>query len=222
MDRQAQTVRWLRASLPRKAPRVRLAELLGPALAELSPGLFLGAVGLSLLAGLLAGRLTVPFTATFCAAPLPLFLLYFRYFWRNEPRMRELERTFRFSFHQMCLARFTVLFSCTAAALLALCLTAARSGASALALALCGASSAALLGGALLLLSLGLRTSGLGLMAGTLWMGLCTPLVGLRLERWLAALPLWGWLVPLTLGCLMGSTALTGRCPSPGTEDSLW
>ena len=114
------------------------------------------------------------------------------------------------------------LFSCTAAALLALCLTAARSGASALALALCGASSAALLGGALLLFSLGLRTSGLGLMAGTLWMGLCTPLVGLRLERWLAALPLWGWLVPLTLGCLMGSTALTGRCPSPGTEDSLW
>lgn len=222
MDRQAQTVRWLKASLPRPQGTSEPGVLLRSALAELSPGLFLGAVGLSLLAGLLAGRLTVPFTATFCAAPLPLFLLYFRYFWRNEPRMRELERTFRFSFHQMCLARFTVLFSCTAAALLALCLTAARSGASALALALCGASSAALLGGALLLLSLGMRTSGLGLMAGTLWMGLCAPLVGLRLERWLAALPLWGWLVPLTLGCLMGSAALAGRRPSPGTEDSLW
>ena len=203
MDRQAQTVRWLRASLPRAQGAAGTGVLLRSALAELSPGLFLGAVGLSLLAGLVARQLSTPFTATFCTAPLPLFLFYFRYFWRNEPRMRELERTFRFSFHQMCLARFTVLFGCTAAALLALCLTAARGGASPLSLALCGASSAALLG-------------------GTLWMGLCAPLVGLRLEAWLAALPLWGWLIPVALGCLMGSAVLTRSQSSPGTEGNLW
>lgn len=222
MDRQAQTVRWLRASLPRAQGAAGTGVLLRSALAELSPGLFLGAVGLSLLAGLVARQLPTPFTATFCTAPLPLFLFYFRYFWRNEPRMRELERTFRFSFHQMCLARFTVLFGCTAAALLALCLTAARGGASPLSLALCGASSAALLGGALLLFSLGMHTGSLGLLGGTLWMGLCAPLVGLRLEAWLAALPLWGWLIPVALGCLMGSAVLTRSQFSPGTEGNLW
>lgn len=210
MDRQAQTVRWLKASLPRPQGSAGTRVLLRSALAELSPSLFFGAVGLSLLAGLLAGRLTVPLTTTFCTAPLPLFLLYFRYFWRNEPQMRELERTFRFSFHQMCLARFTVLFGCTAAALLALCLTAAHGGTSPLSLALCGASSAALLGGALLLLSLGLRTSSLSLMGGTLWMGLCAPLVGLRLENWLAALPLWGWMIPIGLGTALAVAGMKG------------
>ena len=210
MDRQAQTIQWLRASLPRRAHNASPTQLLRPALAELHPGLFLGAVGLSLLAGLLAGRLTVPFTATFCTAPLPLFLLYFRYFWRNEPRMRELECTFRFSFHQMCLARFTVLFGNTAAALLALCLTASWNSPSPLSLALCGASSAALLGGGLLLFSLGMGTSSLGLLGGTLWMGLCAPLVGLRLEAWLAALPLWGWLIPIGLGAVLAAAGVKG------------
>ena len=210
MDRQAQTIQWLRASLPRQAHKASPAQLLKPALAELHPGLFLGAVGLSLLAGLLAGRLTAPFTATFCSAPLPLFLLYFRYFWRSDPRMRELEHTFRFSFHQMCLARFTVLFGSTAAALLALCLTAAWGGTSPLPLALCGASSAALLGGALLLFSLGVHTGSLGLLGGTLWMGLCAPLVGLRLEAWLAALPLWGWLIPIGLGAVLAAAGAKG------------
>lgn len=210
MDRQAQTIQWLRASLPRQAHKTSPAQLLGPALAELHPGLFLGAVGLSLLAGLLAGQLSAPFIATFCTAPLPLFLLYFRYFWRNEPRMRELERTFRFSFHQMCLARFTVLFGSTAAALLALCLAAAWGDASPLPLALCGASSAALLGGALLLFSLGMGTGSLGLLGGTLWMGLCAPLVGLRLEAWLAALPLWGWLIPMGLGAVLAMVGVKG------------
>lgn len=210
MDKQVQTIQWLRASLPRQAHKTSPTQLLSPALAELHPGLFLGAVGLSLLAGLLAGRLAIPFTATFCAAPLPLFLLYFRYFWRNEPQMRQLEHTFRFSFHQMCLARFTVLFGCTAAALLALCLTAAWNGPSPLSLALCGASAAALLGGALLLLSLGIRTASLGLLGGTLWMGLCTPLVGLRLETWLATLPLWGWLIPIGLGAALAAIGMKG------------
>ena len=210
MDRQAQTVRWLKASLPRPQGSAGTRVLLRSALAELSPSLFFGAVGLSLLAGLLAGRLTVALTTSFCTAPLPLFLLYFRYFWRNEPQMRELERTFRFSFHQMCLARFTVLFGCTAAALLVLCLTAAHGGTSPLSLALCGASSAALLGGALLLLSLGLRTSSLSLMGGTLWMGLCAPLVGLRLENWLAALPLWGWMIPIGLGTALAVAGMKG------------
>ena len=210
MDRQTQTIQWLRASLPRQAQKASPAQLLKPALAELHPGLFLGAVGLSLLAGFLAGRLTVPLTATFCAAPLPLFLLYFRYFWRSEPRMRDLERTFRFSFHQMCLARFTVLFGCTAAALLALCLAAAWGGPSFLSLALCGASSASLLGGALLLFSLGMRIGSLGLLGGTLWMGLCAPLAGLRLEAWLAALPLWGWLVPIGLGTVLAAIGMKG------------
>ena len=210
MDKQAQTIQWLRASLPRQPHKASPAQLLRPALAELHPGLFLGALGLSLLAGLLAGRLDLPFTATFCAAPLPLFLLYFRYFWRNEPRMRELERTFRFSFHQMCLARFTVLFGSTAAALLALCLTAAWNGPSPLSLALCGASSAALLGGTLLLLSLGMGTASLGLLGGTLWMGLCAPLIGLRLEARLAALPLWGWLIPIGLGTVLAAAGVKG------------
>lgn len=210
MDRQAQTIQWLRASLPQQAYKVSPAQLLRPALAELHPGLFLGAVGLSLLAGLLAGRLAIPFTATFCAAPLPLFLLYFRYFWRNEPRMRELERTFRFSFHQMCLARFTVLFGSTAAALLALYLAAAWNSPFSLGLALCGASSAALLGGALLLFSLGMGTASLGLLGGTLWMGLCAPLVGLRLETWMAALPLWEWLIPIGLGTALAAAGVKG------------
>ena len=210
MDRQAQTIQWLRASLPQQAHKVSPAQLLRPALAELPPGLFLGAVGLSLLAGFLAGRLTVPLTATFCAAPLPLVLLYFRSCWQNDPRMRELERTFRFSFHQMCLARFTVLFGSTAAALLALYLAAAWNSPFPLGLALCGASSTALLGGALLLFSLGIRTASLGLLGGTLWMGLCAPLMGLRLEAWLAALPLWGWLIPIGLGTALAAAGVKG------------
>ena len=78
MDRQAQTIQWLRASLPRRANQASPAQLLRPALAELHPGLFLGAVGLSLLAGLLAGQLDFPFTATFCTAHLPMFLLFLR------------------------------------------------------------------------------------------------------------------------------------------------
>lgn len=211
MDRKTQTIQWLKASLPQQGHRrAGPAHLLGPALAELHPGLFLGAVGLSLLAGFLAGQLTVPFTATFCAAPLPLFLLYFRYFWRAEPRMRELERTFRFTFHQMCLARFTVLFGSATAALLALCLAASRGGPSFLSLALCGAASTALLGGGLLLLSLGRHTGGLRLLGGTLWMGLCLPMASLRLETRLAALPLWSWFIPIGLGAALAAAGVKG------------
>ncbi len=208
MDREQETVRWLLPSLPQTQRRNLSPLLLRLALAELRPGLLLAALGLALLAGLAAARLTMPMVSVCCAAPLPLYLLYFRYYWRDDPRMRELEKTFRFSFSQMCFARFGVLAAGAAAALAVLCLAAwGRGTASFLSLALCGASSAALLGGALLLLSLREKAEGLGLTAGALWMGLCMPLTGVpAMEDRLAALPLWGWLLPLGLG--LGMTAL--------------
>ena len=210
MDREQETVRWLLPSLPQAERRNISSLLLRLALAELRPGLLLAALALALLAGLAAARLTMPMVSVCCAAPLPLYLLYFRYYWRDDPRVRELEKTFRFSFSQMCFARFGVLAAGTAAALAVLCL-AAWGSAPFLSLALCGASSAALLGGGLLLLSLRERAEGLGLTAGALWMGLCVPLVGIpAMEDRLAALPLWGWLLPLGLGLGMTAMGLKG------------
>lgn len=210
MDRKQETVRWLLPSLPQAERRNLSSLLLRLALAELRPGLLLAALALALLAGLAAARLTMPMVSVCCAAPLPLYLLYFRYYWRDDPRVRELEKTFRFSFSQMCFARFGVLAAGTAAALAVLCL-AAWGSAPFLSLALCGASSAALLGGGLLLLSLRERAEGLGLTAGALWMGLCVPLVGIpAMEDRLAALPLWGWLLPLGLGLGMTAMGLKG------------
>lgn len=211
MEAEKKLAEWLRPSMPRKGRR-NVLPLLWLALAELRPGLLLGALAAALLAGLLAARLTMPLVSTFCAVPLPLFLLYFRYYWRDDPRVRELERTFRFSFHQMCFARFAVMAGCAAAALAVLCLTAWGCGtASILSLALCGASSAALLGGALLLLSLREKAEGLCLTAGALWMGVCAPMVGIpRMEQRLGALPLWGWLLPLGLGLVMTAVGLKG------------
>lgn len=210
MDRKQETVRWLLPSLPQAERRNLSSLLLRLALAELRPGLLLAALALALLAGLAAARLTMPMVSVCCAAPLPLYLLYFRYYWRDDPRVRELEKTFRFSFSQMCFARFGVLAAGTAAALAVLCL-AAWGSAPFLSLALCGSSSAALLGGGLLLLSLREKAEGLGLTAGALWMGLCVPLVGIpAMEDRLAALPLWGWLFPLGLGLGMTAMGLKG------------
>lgn len=210
MDREQETVRWLLPSLPQAERRSPAPLLLRLALAELRPGLLLAALALALLAGLAAARLMMPMVGVCCAAPLPLYLLYFRYYWRDDLRVRELEKTFRFSFSQMCFARFGVLAAGGAAALAVLCL-AARGSAPFLSLALCGASSAALLGGGLLLLSLREKAEGLGLTAGALWMGLCVPLVGIpAMEDRLAALPLWGWLLPLGLGLTMTAMGLKG------------
>lgn len=199
------TVEWLKPSLPGHNRRRSLTLLLRMALVEAQPELFLGALGLALLAGLVSAWLSMPMVSTFCAAPLPLFLLYFRYFWRSNARMRELEKTFRFSFRQMCFARFAVLSTGAAAALLVLVITVSlREGADFLRLALCGASSAALLGGALLLLSLQERIGGLSLVGGALWLGMCIPMVGMpRMETYLLTLPLWAWLIPILLGLIM-------------------
>ena len=210
MNREQETIRWLLPSLPQAERRSPAPLLLRLALAELRPGLLLAVLALALLAGLAAARLTMPMVSVCCAAPLPLYLLWFRYYWRDDPRMRELEKTFRFSFSQMCFARFGVLAAGTAAALAVLCL-AAWGSAPFLSLALCGASSAALLGGGLLLLSLRGKAEGLGLTAGALWMGLCVPLAGIpAMEARLAALPLWGWLIPLGLGLGMTAMGLRG------------
>ena len=212
MNREQETIRWLLPSLPQAERRSPAPLLLRLALAELRPGLLLAALALALLAGLAAARLTMPMVSVCCAAPLPLYLLWFRYYWRDDPRMRELEKTFRFSFSQMCFARFGVLAAGTAAALAVLCLAAwGRGAAPFLSLALCGAASAALLGGGLLLLSLRGKAEGLGLTAGALWMGLCVPLAGIpAMEARLAALPLWGWLIPLGLGLGMTAMGLRG------------
>lgn len=211
MEAEKELAEWLKPSMPQPRQRAALP-LLKLALAELRPTLLLGALAAALLAGLLAARLTMPLVSTFCAAPLPLFLLYFRYYWRDDPGVRELEKTFRFSFHQMCFARFGVLAGGTAAALAVLCLTTWLCGTEpVLALALCGASSSALLGGGLLLLSLREKAGGLSLTAGALWMGLCAPMVGIpRMEQRLAALPLWIWLLILGLGLVMTAVGLKG------------
>lgn len=211
MEVEKELAEWLKPSIPQPRRRTALP-LLRLALAELRPGLLLGALAAALLAGLLAARLSIPLVGAFCAAPLPLFLLYFRYYWRDDSRMRELERTFRFSFYQMCFARFGVLAAGAAAALAVLCLTAWGGGTiSILSLALCGASSSALLGGALLLFSLRERAGSMCLTAGALWMGVCAPMVGIpRMEQQLAALPLWGWLFPLGLGLVMTAVGLKG------------
>ena len=101
MNREQETVRWLLPSLP-QAERRNISSLqLRLALAELRPGLLLAALALALLAGLAAARLTAPLVSVCCAAPLPLYLLWFRYYWRDDPRARELERTFRFSAARM-------------------------------------------------------------------------------------------------------------------------
>ena len=58
MDREQETVRWLLPSLPQTQRRNLSPLLLRLALAELRPGLLLAALGLALLAGLAAARLT--------------------------------------------------------------------------------------------------------------------------------------------------------------------
>ena len=210
MDNGKRTAEWLKPSLPRGRQQNDILFLARLALDEVRPGPFLGALVIALLTGLFAARLSMPLVSTFCTAPLPLFLLYFRYFWRGNAQMRELEKTFRFSFYQLCAARFTVLSCGTAAALVVLCFTASwGNDAAFLTLALCGASSAALLGGALLLFSLRVNMGGLGLVGGSLWMGMCVPMVGLpRIEERLAALPLWAWLAPIALGLVMAAAGV--------------
>lgn len=212
MDKKMRTVEWLKPSLPQRERRSEVLPLTRLALNEVRPGLFLGALVIALLGGFFSARLSVPLVSTFCISPLPLFLLYFRYFWRGNDQMRELEKTFRFSFYQMCAARFTVLSGGAAAALMVLCLTASWGGGAAfLTLALCGASSATLLGGALLLLSLRVSMGGLGLVGGALWMGMCVPVVGIpRMEECLAALPPWVWFAPITLGIAMIAGGMKG------------
>ena len=87
MEAEKELAEWLKPSMPQPRQRAALP-LLKLALAELRPTLLLGALAAALLAGLLAARLTMPLVSTFCAAPLPLFLLYFRYYWRDDPRVR--------------------------------------------------------------------------------------------------------------------------------------
>lgn len=204
---RTQTVEWLRPSMPKKGGTAPLPLLLRIALAEARPGLFALALTLALLAGIFAARLAAPLTCTFCSAPLPLFLLYFRYFRRGDARVRELEKTFRFSFFQMYVARFTVLFLGAAAALLLLCLITSLGGSAGfLTLALCGAASSSLLGGALLLLALRERA---GLIGGALWMGLCVPALSLsEAEPFLNALPRYLWLIPILTGAIMSAAGI--------------
>lgn len=171
-------VDWLRPSMPRagRRPPVPLLRL---ALAELRPGLLAVALGLALLAGLAAAATRAPLVCTVCAVPLPLLLLYARYFWRDNAAMRELERTFRFSFCQMASARFAVLFGSSAAALTLAALAASLGGGGAfLRLAACGAASAALLGGGLLHLSARSRDGSPWPAGLALWAGLCAVFPG--------------------------------------------
>lgn len=171
------TIRLLRASMPEpKRPKGSVLSLLRIAASEMDLffllALFAGTLGLGVIA---ARYISLPMLTSFCTAPLPMLLLFHRYVLnRNEP-MRELEKTFPYSYAEMLIARTAVISLYSFVFLLSLSAALYHSvGEGFLRLALCGAVPSVYLCSLLLFLSGTLRDQeSASILALVFWAALC-------------------------------------------------
>ncbi len=185
------TIQMLRASMPRKTGRVGLRVLLQLSAEEMNGALLLALFGTTILLGVTAARLlSQPMLTVFYTAPLPGLLLFCRYVLYGNERMRELEKTFRYSYTEMLVGRTTVisLYMLSVQVCLAFVLHSAN-GADFLRLALCGAVPSIYLCAFLLLLSSMIRQQKtVSAIAVALWMVLAFLAVCFPVEQFLQSL----------------------------------
>ena len=171
------TIRLLQASMPGPKDRqTPVFTLLRIAASEINCALLLGLFAGVLVFGLVSVRvLSMPMLTIFCAAPMPMLLLFHRYVLACNGRMRELEATFPYSYPEMLTARSVVILCCMFCALLLLSVMLhVSAGTDLLRLALCGAVPGIYLCALLLFLSASLRNpEGLSLLAIVFWAALC-------------------------------------------------
>jgi hypothetical protein len=121
---------------------VSLVSLLRLAASEMN-AVFMGLVLIAVLiiGSLVSTRLSTPMLTCFCTAPLPMLLLFRQYILRDTEQMKELERTFKYSYAEMVSARAIVISLYMLLYLLCLSLMIHQAaGESFLRLALCGAT----------------------------------------------------------------------------------
>lgn len=173
----SRTVKLLQASMPEPNDRqASVFTLLRIAMSEISWTLLFGLLAGALVFGMISVKvLSMPMLTIFCTAPMPMLLLFHRYVLACDPRMRELEGTFPYSYSEMLAARSAVISCCMFAALVLLsAMLHVSAGENFVRLALCGAVPGIYLCSILLLLSASLRNpEGLSLLAIVFWAALC-------------------------------------------------
>ena len=183
----SRTVKLLQASMPEPHDRqASVFTLLRIAASEISWTLLLGLLVGALVFGMISVKvLFMPMLTIFCTAPMPMLLLFHRYVLACDPRLRELERTFPYSYPEMLAARSAVISCCMFGALVLLSVMLhVSSGEDFLRLALCGAVPGIYLCSILLFLSASLRNpEGLSLLAIVFWAALCFLVTVLPFDR---------------------------------------
>ena len=176
---------------------------------EIDPLLLLALFLLSVPAGLFFTKLTSPMITVFCVSPLPMLILFHQYVLRSDPSLRELEETFPFSYSEMLAGRAIWISAYMTIVFLALAMVLSNStGEDFIRLALCGAIPSTYLCIALLLLAAHVRDQeGLSLAAVVLWAGIIYCAIALPFDRFLLAVPTWGYGSVLAAG-----VALYGLC----------
>lgn len=146
------TILKLKASMPEQKQQASFISLLKLAASEVNMAfLALMLIAVIMVGVLLSTTLATPMLTAFCTAPMPALLLFHQYVLRGNEQMRELERTFKYSYCDMLSARTTVISIYMLLCLLCLSFTIYQiAGESFLRLALCGAAPSTLLCSALL------------------------------------------------------------------------
>lgn len=110
--------------MPEQKRKVPFISLLRLAASEMNmPVLGLMVIAIIVIGYLLSTALATPMLTCFCTAPMPILLLFHQYVLRDNKQMRELERTFKFSYSEMLAARAVVISLYTLLCLLPLSLT---------------------------------------------------------------------------------------------------
>jgi hypothetical protein len=104
------TIQALRSSMPSPKTSSSYFRLLQLAVCEVRPAYFVISMILTLLLSIIGTYImSAPLLSSFCAAPVPILLIFCRYVWQDNKPMQELEQIFRYSFTQMLAARMLVL-----------------------------------------------------------------------------------------------------------------
>lgn len=149
------TVILLRASMPEKKKKSSLGTLMYLAASEMNFGVLLLMLIIILIVGaLISAKFSAPMLTCFCTAPMPIFLLFHQYVLRENDQMKELEKTFKYSYPEMLFARVIVVSVYMFLCLICLAITIHNVvGESLFRLALCGATPSVFLCALLLWIS---------------------------------------------------------------------